>query len=873
MGVCNGSVREPGAIHGFLIIGECGTIESINDRASELLAIDLDGLLGKHWTTVIDRLEGSDFSSLRAAIEDGLTGRVREANGGAFLIPANGARREWKWGLSRMIGGNSQSTLCLTLLGGAAVAPAAPLEMALQSYRDTFDYAVEGIFRTSLDGRYIDVNTSLAKMYGFASPAELMSALRDLNTQLYVHSGRRAEFVRLIREQGFVRDFESEVYRADGSRMWIAEYARTVFNGGHQPLFYEGSVIDITEHRLAEAKLRESEERFRLLVETMNLLPWEADIETRRFTYVGPQAISFLGFSIDEWSKEGFWSKRIHPEDRDWVEVVQSEALEKGDSFESEYRVVRADGRVIWIRDMTRVITSNAGRILGGFMLDVTYRRATEASLQKSQYFFEQLIDASSVILYLYDMGSQRCLHVNGRVGEILGYTADALAEMNPFFVIALGHPDELAQHRDHFEKLSAFREGDIIERDFRLRAAGGNWVWLRSRESVFKDSRSGEPQKIVGTATDITVRRIAFEELVNNETLFRNLAETTKAIPFEYDLRNKRFSYIGPQAPSLLGYPLSRWYHPGFWETIIHGEDVEAAMRFTRSESERLQVGSDVQTEFRLKKSDGDYVWLAQVVRCTNANDPHQQARGFLFDLTEAKEREQEIERSRILMRQLALRVQAVREEERKNIARELHDELGQALTLFRIELEWLETRFAKLGISDLAIEEKLPEMKKMAGGTLHTMRRILTSLRPPVLDEFGLIAALEWQAGEFSRRVGIRCDLQTEPIECADMGLATAIFRTFQEILTNIARHAHASSVKVKLGRTPAGVMLTVSDNGRGFLPSDAEREKSFGLLGMRERAESLGGMLTISSTISVGTTVTVVLPLSFDIGSVTA
>jgi PAS domain S-box-containing protein len=867
MGVCNGSASETGGIYGFLIIGAGGTIESINERTSELLAIEVHGLVGKHWTTVFDRLEGSDFSSLKAAIENGLAGKVQHVNGGAFLIPANGARREWRWGLSHMLGGNSQTTLCLTLFGGAPVAFAAPLELALQSYRDTFEYAVEGIFRTSLEGRYIDVNTSLAIMYGFASPAELMSALRDINTQLYVQPGRRSEFVRLIREHGFVSDFESEVYRADGSRMWIAEYARTVFSGDSQPLFFEGSVIDITERRQAETKLRESEEKFRLLVETMNLLPWEADIETRRFTYVGPQAISFLGFSIDEWAVEGFWRNRIHPEDREWVDVVQSEALEKGDSFESEYRIVRADGRVIWIRDMMRVISSNTGRILGGFMLDVTYRRATEASLQKSQYFFEQLIDASSVILYLYDIGSHRCLYVNGRVGDILGYTADALAEMNPFFVIALGHPDELAQHHDHFEKLAALCEGDIVERDFRLRAAGGNWVWLRSRESAFKDFSSGEPQKIVGTATDITVRRIAFEELVNNETLFRNLAESTKAIPFEYDLRNKRFSYIGPQAPSLLGYPLSRWFHPGFWETIIHSEDFEAAMRFTRSESERLQIGSDVQTEFRLKKSDGAYVWLAQVVRCTNANDPHQQARGFLFDLTEAKEREQELERSRILMRQLALRIQAVREEERKSIAREIHDELGQSLTLFRIELEWIETRLAKLGIGDGAINEKLPQMKQMVGGTLQTMRRILTSLRPPVLDEFGLIAALEWQAGEFSRRVGIRCELQTEPIECSDTGLSTAIFRTFQEILTNIARHANATHVKVELGRTPAGVMLIVSDNGRGFLASEAEREKSFGLLGMRERAENLGGILTISSTINVGTTVSVVLPYNFE------
>jgi signal transduction histidine kinase len=111
----------------------------------------------------------------------------------------------------------------------------------------------------------------------------------------------------------------------------------------------------------------------------------------------------------------------------------------------------------------------------------------------------------------------------------------------------------------------------------------------------------------------------------------------------------------------------------------------------------------------------------------------------------------------------------------------------------------------------------------------------------------------------------------LDAEPIECEDMALATAIFRMFQEILTNIARHAKATHVKVRFARTPAGVMLTVSDNGRGFIPSEAQREKSFGLLGMLERAESLGGMLTISSTIGVGTTVIAVLPLNFESGNI--
>ncbi len=862
--------------HGVLIIDQSGVIVAANENAA--------AMVGLEWTIFLKSFGQSGQTNLKAAMETIREGSISEMAGrcvGSFL---NYEDVGWNWRLSRLAALDANSVFSLDIVGAALDSNAKPScsdisaqrfedpefavsgegVISLHSYRETFEHAVEGIFRTTLDGQYIDVNPSLAVMYGFEKPEDLILAMRDLNTQLYVDSGRRNEFVRLMRKDGLVRDFTSEVYRSDGSRIWISEYARTVLNKQGKAIFYEGSVVDITKHRLAEENLRQSEEKFRLLVETMDLLPWEADLDTRRFRYVGPQAAEFLGFPIEEWRDENFWRSRIHPQDLEWVEVVHAEALEKSNSFESEYRMIRADGRIIWVRDMMRVMSSSAGRVLGGFMLDVSYRRETETSLQESQYFFERLIDASPVIFYLFDMSRQRCVHINGRVEAILGYSAEALYEMNPHFVEVLGHPDEAEGHALHLKRLAQCRKGETIERDFRLRAAGGNWVWLRSRESVFESADSGNPLRIVGTATDNTVRRMAFEELVNNETLFRNLAENIKAIPFEYDIRANRFSYVGPQELSIVGYPITAWYHQGFLATIIHPDDIVAGMQFVTLKRSHLEM--DLHTEFRLRKTNGEYVWLAQIARRAEEGEDHPQVRGFFFDITETKEREKEISTSRELMRQLASRVHEAREEERKNIARELHDELGQALTIFRIELEWLETRFGRLSVSDSAISAKLPEMKKMADTTLQTVRRILTALRPPILDEFGLAAAIEWHMGEFSRRVGIRCELQKETIEDVDPYVATAVFRIFQEILTNIARHARASNVKVKFQQDGGAVVLSVSDNGKGFLASESNGEKkSFGLLGMRERADHLRGKLTIVSTVGAGTNVTLLLPLN--------
>src|SRR4029450_1378834 len=154
-------------------------------------------------------------------------------------------------------------------------------------------------------------------------------------------------------------------------------------------------------------------------------------------------------------------------------------------------------------------------------------------SLRESKYLIEQIASASPVILYVFDLQTREVIYLTGRVLEILGYSKKELSSMAPHFMLALAQPSEVDEHTAHLARLQTIHPDEIVQREFRLRNASGDWVWLSSRETVFKYDKTTGAQEIIGTATDITQRREALEELQANETLFRKLAETTKVIPF----------------------------------------------------------------------------------------------------------------------------------------------------------------------------------------------------------------------------------------------------------------------------------------------------------------------------------------------------
>jgi PAS domain S-box-containing protein len=238
--------------------------------------------------------------------------------------------------------------------------------------------------------------------------------------------------------------------------------------------------------------------------------------------------------------------------------------------------------------------------------------------------------------------------------------------------------------------------------------------------------------------------------------------------------------------------------------------------------------------------------------------------------DITERKRNEEELlkhqqrlEESEARLRELAAFLQTVREEERTRIARELHDELGQALTALRIDLGWLRGKCGSLGAP---AAERVASAFSVVEQSIVSLRRISEDLRPAMLDSLGLAAAVEHHTTQFSQRTGIPCRLTMNREEFdLDGNLATAVFRIVQEALTNVARHAEASEVSVSIEETDKGIDLLVTDNGRGIAASG--NKKTFGLLGMRERITILGGTLEIDSQPERGTRIACRLPLTKD------
>ncbi len=230
--------------------------------------------------------------------------------------------------------------------------------------------------------------------------------------------------------------------------------------------------------------------------------------------------------------------------------------------------------------------------------------------------------------------------------------------------------------------------------------------------------------------------------------------------------------------------------------------------------------------------------------------------------EVAERKEAQRRLEESQAQLRRLSAHLQAAREEERIRIAREIHDELGQALAGLKMDVAWLQRSPDRQA---LTISQKFEDMSLLIDTTVQAVRRISTELRPSILDDLGLAAAIEWQLDEFRERTGLECVFTSNlKNEALDSDSATALFRVFQEALTNVARHANATQVVVNLNEGQDSLALSVQDNGRGISEGDMGKAQSFGLLGMRERVLLLDGKIDIHGIPSQGTTITARIPV---------
>ena len=235
----------------------------------------------------------------------------------------------------------------------------------------------------------------------------------------------------------------------------------------------------------------------------------------------------------------------------------------------------------------------------------------------------------------------------------------------------------------------------------------------------------------------------------------------------------------------------------------------------------------------------------------------------GTLYDSTDQKQIETRVEQSRQQLRSLAAHLLSVREQERAAVAKEIHDDVGQIVAAVRMDLAAVQR---KLGSGNSQQQEHIEHTIGLLGQVVETVQRVMSELRPPLLDGVGLAAAIEWQLEQFQKRTGLRCELVSE-VQGGELSAEgnLAVFRVLQEALSNVAQHARATAVDVRLARSQDWLELEITDNGRGISEADLKGPQSFGILGMRERAHVVGGELQIRPMEGGGTRVLVRTPIA--------
>ena len=348
-------------------------------------------------------------------------------------------------------------------------------------------------------------------------------------------------------------------------------------------------------------------------------------------------------------------------------------------------------------------------------------------------------------------------------------------------------------------------------------------------------------------------------------DALFRSVADSAPVMLWMASA-DAQCTFVNRQWLTFTGRTLEQELGSG-WMDGIHPDDLS---RVRERVVEAMQSNRPLTIEYRLRRADGQYRWVVDAV------SPRSDSRGALIgfvgstvDLTEHKEEavetHQRIRDSQEQMRRLAARIQAAREEERTALARELHDELGQTLTAIKLDLGRATSALRDARVSSTVVD-RLQSLIGLVEIGIETVKRITTSLRPATLDHLGLPEAIRWEAMGFRARTGLRCHVRADKESTAlNPEQQTALFRIFQEALTNVVRHARASAVHVTLAERRGVFDLRIRDNGRGVTDEEVADPRAVGVLGMRERAVLVGGTFTMTGRRGKGTTVLVRVPLT--------
>ena len=481
---------------------------------------------------------------------------------------------------------------------------------------------------------------------------------------------------------------------------------------------------------------------------------------------------------------------------------------------------------------------------------DIVLRTASAEALRLSQFSIDQ-----SPVGILWVNWDSHVRYANRAAEEMLGYQPGAVLE-RPLSDFEPGL--NMDRWLNMWRRARNRKEGVHRSETLCVRADGSEFP----ADVTLSFLRFQTAEYLVVYLNDITERLRVQAALQESDARLQGIAANVPGLVFRLERSlltgELDFPYISEGSESLAGFsPATLRLREVGLRSLVHPDD---RADYHRVQDLALDSDSDWSWQGRILTRQGQQRWAEIKAITRRLDDGTVVWDGIVWDISESKRIELELDSSRGQLRELSAHLESVREEEKARIAREVHDELGQILTVLKLETSMCELAYAQL---DPGLHERLNSMKKLIAQLFQLVRDVATSLRPPILDA-GISSAIEWQARRFEARTHIPCLVQV-PEHLPPLGASkeVGLFRILQEALTNVMRHAQAHTVELTLSVQGRELCLSISDDGQGFVPAGG-RPTSFGLVGMRERVLMLGGTLALHSVPGEGTTLTVRVPL---------
>lgn len=624
--------------------------------------------------------------------------------------------------------------------------------------------------------------------------------------------------------------------------------------------------FDVTEKKIAEEKNEISEAILKSLLDNSPALVYLKDMNGK-YTHVNKTFERILGsknagivgkkpYEVFPWAV----ADRFVKNDRKVIGTLEPLIVEE------EFFV---DNQVKTFHSILFPLRGESGKPIGiaGISSDITDRKIAEVKLQKYKKELEESLSLNEERLQLFfaattdgvwdwNLLTDEVFFSPGWL-ESLGYQPGELEPRIDSWK-KLVHPDDLPKVMKALDDhLAGKTEGYQCEN--RLLRKDGSWRWNLDQGRVVKKDETGKPLRVVGSDTDITRLKEAEFALRASEQNLAQAQEMACLGSWEIDVKKDSLLW-SDEVYQIFGMSRKKT-KPNYkvFLKAVHPEDRRwVSEEYRKSIYEKKAY--DVNYRIILKDGSQRIVHVKSKTFYDDKGDP-ERVIGTVCDITEKTNAEEKLKKSRQQLRDLSNKLQTIREEDKKRISREIHDELGQTLTAIKLDLTWLEKR---IDVSEPSIQDKIKSVYAHLKDSMDTVRRVSTELRPQVLDVMGFCEALQWQAEKFVENTNIQYKLNIEPEGIRlQPELSTDMFRIFQEALTNISRHSQAGNVTIDFIENDTEYELRVKDDGLGIDQSRIDHSNSLGLLGIRERALIWNGHVEIKGVVGEGTQLTVKIP----------